>query len=116
MTEVTTLLNLEVDLVAEPRQDETGKALAQKVNLDNLLSLLKDGVRFLNVDRSNDCTYPSHEGFRLLIEECHISVHGLIDLGIELQPKLAWKFINESFEIFLLSIVIVLDSGHKSIV
>ncbi len=63
MTEVTTLLNLEVDLVAEPWKDETGKALAQKVNLYNLLSLLKDGVCFLNVDGSNDCTYPSHESF-----------------------------------------------------
>ena len=51
-----------------------------------------------------------------MIEECHISVHGLIDLGIELQSKLAWEFVNEGFEVFLLSIVIVLDSGHKSIV
>lgn len=109
MTEVTALLNLEVNFVPEIRKRKSCKTLRQKVNFNYLLSFFKDSVCLLDVNRPDNCSHPSHKWTRLLFEESDIHIHGLVNLSVELDSHFARQFINESFKIFLFSIVIILD-------
>ena len=112
MTEVASLLNFEVNFVTEIWQTKSCQALGQKVDFDDLLSFLEDCISLLNINRPDNSSYPSHEWTRLLLEESHINIHGLINLSVELDFHLARQFINECFEIFLFSVVIILDCGN----
>lgn len=112
MTEMATLLNFEIDFVTEIRKAKSCKTLGQKVDFNDIFPFLKYCISLLNIYRSDNGSYPRHKWARLLLEESHIYIHGLINFSVELYSHLARQFIDESFKIFLFSIVIILDCGN----